>query len=265
MKQVAGPGNVAITTDFVGVQGSATPSTPSTCSPAASTRRAAGLQLKPGAPLRGEELKERLRKAFREGLPEVAFSFEAGDIISQVMSFGSPTPIEVDVQGPNQPANRAHAARVFAELGRLPELRDLQYAQPLDYPTLDVNIDRDRAGQYGLTMADVARSLVAATSSSRFIDPNYWRDPRSGNAFQIQVEIPQHKVASLEDLQNLPVMPEGAAEPSAHPLVGDVAQLKYGTAPGRGGSLQHAARGGNHGEHTRRAAGQRCSQGAGRH
>ena len=59
---------------------------------------------------------------------------------------------------------------------------------------------------FGLTMHDVARSLVAATSSSRFTDPNYWRDPNSGNAFQIQVEIPQHKMASTEDVQNLPVM-----------------------------------------------------------
>jgi multidrug efflux pump subunit AcrB len=232
VKQVAGPRNVAITTDFVGVQGSAYPINTIYLFTSGQHEAVLRVQLKPGSPLRGEELKERLRRAFHEGLPEVAFSFEAGDIISQVMSFGSPTPIEVDVQGPNQAANRVHAARIFSELGKLPELRDLQYAQPLDYPTVDVNIDRDRAGQYGLTMADVARSLVGATSSSRFIDPNYWRDPRSGNAFQIQVEIPQSKVASLEDLQNLPVIPEGASGPSAHPLVGDVSRLKYGTAPG---------------------------------
>ncbi len=134
VKQVAGPGNVAITTDFVGVQASSYPINTIYLFTSGQHEAVLRVQLKPGAPLRGEALKERLRNAFREKLPDVAISFEAGDIISQVMSFGSPTPIKVDVQGPNQPANRAHAARIFAELGKLPELRDLEYAQPLDYP-----------------------------------------------------------------------------------------------------------------------------------
>ncbi len=73
----------------------------------------------------------------------------------------------------------------------LASLRDLQYSQPLDYPTLDVKIDRDRARQFGLAASNVARSLVAATSSSRFIEPNFWRDPVSGNSYQVHIEIPQ--------------------------------------------------------------------------
>jgi multidrug efflux pump subunit AcrB len=158
-------------------------------------------------------------------MPETAVSFETGDIVSQVMSFGSPTPVEVAVQGPNLDVNRAHAERVRAELAKVPWLRDLQYAQPLDYPTLDVRVDRERAGQFGLTMASVARSLVAATSSSRFIEPNYWRDPASGNAFQVQVEIPQHKMASLRDVWDVPLRSDGT-------VLGEVATLKYGTAPG---------------------------------
>ena len=74
------------------------------------------------------------------------------------------------------------------------------------YPTLDINIDRERAGQFGLTMADVVDSVVPATSSSRFTDPNYWRDPNSGNAFQIQVELPQNQVQSVESVGNVPLM-----------------------------------------------------------
>ena len=180
--------------------------------------------LKPEATLRGEPLKERLRAVFAKELPQVQVSFEVGDIVSDVMSFGSPTPIEVAIQGPSLPTNRAHAEKVLAELKKLPFLRDLQFAQPLDYPTVDVQIDRERAGQYGLTMANVARSLVAATSSSRFVDPNYWRDPASGNAFQIQVEIPQHRMASISDLADLPVMQNREARPS----LGDVATIKPG-------------------------------------
>ena len=180
--------------------------------------------LKPEATLRGEPLRERLRAVFAKELPQMRMSFEAGDIVSDVMSFGSPTPIEVAVQGPALPANRAHAEKVLAELQKLSFLRDLQFAQPLDYPTIDVQIDRERAGQYGLTMSNVARSLVAATSSSRFVDPNYWRDPASGNAFQIQVEIPQHRMASIADLADLPVMQNREARPS----LGDVATIKPG-------------------------------------
>ena len=108
------------------------------------------------------------------------------------------------------------------------QLRDLQYAQPLDYPTIDVKVNRERAGQFGLTASGIATSMVEATSSSRFIEPNYWRDPASGNGFQIQVEIPQNRMKSIEDVAGLPVMSDG----SPRPLLADVAELKYGTAFG---------------------------------
>src|SRR4029077_5736700 len=98
------------------------------------------------------------------------------------------------------------AEKVRAELVKVDALRDLQYAQPLEYPSLQIQIDRDRAGQIWRTSCDVARSLVAATSSSRYTDLNFWRDPGSGNGFQIQVEIPQAKMASIEDVSYLPVM-----------------------------------------------------------
>ena len=97
-----------------------------------------------------------------------------------------------------------------------------------NYPTLDININRDRAGQFGLTMADVVRSVVPATSSSRFTQPNYWRDPNSGNAFQIQVQLPQNRMQSIEEIGELPVMQNGRSEPR----LTDVADLKPGTMPG---------------------------------
>lgn len=184
--------------------------------------------LKPTAKQTGAAFQESLRARFAKDLPQVKLSFEAGDIISQVMSFGSPTPIEVAVQGAPLPAVRAHAEKIRTELGRIPELRDIQFVQPVDYPTLEINIDRDRAGQFGLTMSQVARSLMPATSSSRFLDANYWRDPVSGNGFQIQVEIPQHKIASVPDLEELPIMQNG----QSRPLLGDVATFKQGTTMG---------------------------------
>ncbi|HZO52024.1 MAG TPA: efflux RND transporter permease subunit [Bryobacteraceae bacterium] len=228
VKRTVGSDNVEISTAFTGVQPSSYPVNLIqlwTSGPHESVMR---VQVKPAATLRGEDLREKLRAAFAREMPKHQFSFEAADLVSQVMSFGSPTPIEVAIQGPALPANRAHAAKVYAELAKIPALRDLQMAQPLDYPTLDITVDRDRAGQYGLTASSVAHSLVTATSSSRFTDANYWRDPGSGNAFQIQVEIPQHRIQSIEEVRDLPVMPGS----SDRPLLGDVASLKYGTTFG---------------------------------
>ncbi len=219
---------VAISSAFIGVQPASYPINTIFLWTSGPHEAVFQVALKPEATLRGEALRERLRAVFAKELPQVQMSFEAGDIVSDVMSFGSPTPVEVAIQGPALPANRAHAEKVMAELRKLPALRDLQFAQPLDYPTVDVQIDRERAGQYGLTMANVARSLVAATSSSRFVDPNYWRDPNSGNAFQIQVEIPQHRMASIADLADLPVMQNREARPT----LGDVATIKPGKTYG---------------------------------
>ena len=199
----------------------------------------------------GEELNERLRARFAKAIPDTTFSFEAGDIIGQVLSFGSPTPVEVAIQGPAMAANLEHAEKVRAELVKLKFLRDLETSQSFDYPTLEVAVDRDRAGQYGLTASNVTRSLVAATSSSRFVEPNFWRDPASGNAFQIQVEIPQNRMASVDDVRNLPVMPNGGTRP----LLGDVARCEAGENGGRDRSLQHAARGVVHGQRGGCAAG----------
>ncbi|PYR40758.1 MAG: acriflavin resistance protein, partial [Acidobacteria bacterium] len=231
IKNLVGPKNVEITTGFIGVQ---TPNYPiNTIYLFASGQHEAvvGVSLTPEAPAVTETLKEQLRDDLKKALPDVAISFEAADIISQVMSFGSPTPIEVAVQGPALAATRAFAEKIRAELVKIDALRDLQYAQPLDYPSLQIQINRDRAGQFGVSAADVGRSLATATSSSRYTDLNFWRDPGSGNGFQIQVEIPQAKMASLEDVTDLPVMARNTST-TGRPLLSDVATVDYGTTPG---------------------------------
>ena len=175
----------------------------------------------------GEALREKLRTSFAKDLPGVQVSFEAADIVTQVMSFGSPTPVEVAIQGASLADDYAFAQKVRDQLGKLDFLRGVQFAQAGDFPTLDINIDRERAGQFGLTMADVVRSVVPATSSSRFTQPNYWRDPNSGNAFQIQVELPQNRMQSLEDVGNVPV-----TQARSETRLSDIATLKPGTMPG---------------------------------
>ena len=224
IKQVVGAGNVDISTAFIGIQPSSYPINTIYLWTSGPHEAVIKVALKPTALVKGEELKERLRAGIAKALPDSTLSFEAADIVGQVMSFGSPTTIEVAIQGPAMPANREHAAKVFQELAKIPSLRDLQQAQPLDYPAIDVKVDRERAGQFDLTTSRVARSLLAATSSSRFVDPNFWRDPASGNGFQIQVEVPQHRMQSLDDMRDIPVMANGAARP----LLRDVAELKMG-------------------------------------
>jgi multidrug efflux pump subunit AcrB len=187
------------------------------------------VQLIDGSGVDTEALKERLRTVFTERLPDASFSFEPSDIVSQVMSLGSPTPIEVAVSGPNLAANREFATRVRDRLQRVPALRDVRFGQSLDYPTLDVDVSRERAGLMGVEMSEVSRSLVAATSSSRFVVPNYWADPNSGVAYQIQVQIPQAAMSSVEELENIPV----AYNDQGPVLLRSVASVTEGTAPGQ--------------------------------
>jgi len=173
-------------------------------------------------------LQEVLRDRIGEIAPGAVVSFEAADLVNQVMSFGSPTPIEVAVAGTDLTASREYAEKLRVQMTKIPALRDLQFGQALDYPVLRVQIDRERAGQLGVTVNQVGRSLVAATSSSRFVTPNYWADPNSGIAYQVQVEIPQHEMSSVEDVLNVPVMQNGALRP----LLGDVATVSQQTAMG---------------------------------
>ena len=162
------------------------------------------IQLKSGVP-RVEELKEKLREVFARELPELRVSFEPSDIVSRVMSFGSSTPIEVAVNGPDLAVSREYAEKIYAKLKTIAALRDVHFAQSLDFPTVNVELNRERAGLLGVKTSDVTRSLVAATTSSRFTLPNYWADPKTGVSYNLQVQIPQAKTASIEDLKNVPV------------------------------------------------------------
>jgi multidrug efflux pump subunit AcrB len=227
IKSEAGPDNIAITSDFVGIIPSSYPVDLIHLFTSGPQEAVIQIALKAGAP-GGEGLRERLRTGLAKALPGTSVSFEAGDIVSQVMGFGSPTPIEVAVMGTNLQDDYAYGQKIQAQMAKLSFLRDLQFAQSVNYPTLDINIDRERAGQFGLTMADVTRSVVPATSSSRFTQPNYWRDPASGNAFQIQVELPQNGLQTNDAINAIPVMQSGRGDTR----LSDVATLKNGTMPG---------------------------------
>ncbi|MEK7831456.1 MAG: efflux RND transporter permease subunit, partial [Acidobacteriota bacterium] len=221
--------NVDISLGYVGTQPASFPINTIHLWMSGSHEAVITIALKPGSGIRTGELKERLRKKLPEVIPGALLSFEAGDVVTKVMNFGSATPVEVAVSGPNLQANRGFADKLLAEMKKITALRDLQFDQALDAPSVDIKVDRKRASQLGVTMEQVGRSLVAATSSSRFTQPTYWRDPASGTAYQVQVEIPQARMSSIEDVQSVPVNAAGGARA----LAGDVAEISYGTTVGQ--------------------------------
>src|SRR6201993_1074243 len=205
IKREVGQENVEISLGFVGTQPPNYPINTIYLWSSGSEEAVLQVQLKRGTQIGIEDLQERLRQKLHQELPDVRFSFEPSDIVSRVMSFGAPTPIEVAVSGPNLADSRQYADKLRTKLAQVPTLRDLAFEQELDYPTVKVTVDRERAGVLGVTTDDVAKSVVAGTSSSRYTSANYWPDPKSGIGYQVQVEIPEHQMNSLEAVKNLPI------------------------------------------------------------
>ena len=227
IKKAAGPQNVAVTLGYVGVQPSSYPINTIFLWTGGSHEGVLQIALNPRGGVRLGDLEERLRQRFHERFPDAAFSFEPGDIVGRIMNFGAPTPVEVAVAGPDFAATRTYATALKSQLAAIPALRDLEIEQALDYPAVQIDVDRQRAAQLGVTMDEIGRSFAAATSSSRFVAPNYWADPRTGIAFQVQVQVPQPRMSSLEDLRTVPV-----GEGDGRALLGDVARIDNTTVTG---------------------------------
>ncbi len=205
VRREVGPQNVALTLGFVGVQNAAYPITTIYLWTSGPEEAVMQVQLNPKAGIRVADLEELLRQKLSQELPGVRYSFEPSDIVSRVMSFGAPTPIEVAVSGPDFTKTRPFAQRLQKALGAVSSLRDLQFEQELDYPAVKVDIDRQLAGMLGVTANQVGQSLTEATSSSRFTVPNFWADPKSGVGYQVQVEVPPLRMNSLEEVKNIPI------------------------------------------------------------
>jgi multidrug efflux pump subunit AcrB len=183
--------------------------------------------LKQGSGVRIEDQKARLRDRLDAGLkewltaryrddglppeeaaarlPGLRLSFEPGDLVSEVMSFGSPTVVEVQVSSPKMADNLAFAAKVRERLAEIPALRDVYLHPAQDYPTVDISIDRAKAATMGVTTRAVGLALVPATASSRYMNPIYWRDPASGQAYIVQVQVPPPAMSSVTEIGIVPV------------------------------------------------------------
>lgn len=175
-----------------------------------------------------EELKENIRKRINQKYPEIAYNFEPMELTEKIIGQGAMTPIEVKVGANQLKTAFDHASKIEQNLLQVPYLRDVRIAEAIAYPTLEINIDRNLAGQFGLTVQDITRSLVTATSSTQFTDKNLWLDPKSGLVFQTQVQIPEGIMQSEEQLRALPIK-----KGSARPILEDVATIKRVTTPGQ--------------------------------
>jgi multidrug efflux pump subunit AcrB len=221
------------------------------------------VRLQPTAGVRVEAFKGRLREVLNaelqtwlkskwaeENVPpaeqekraaDLRLSFEPGDLVNEVMSFGSPTPVEVQVSGNAMAETLKHAEAVFAQLKALPHLKDVQFVQAQRYPTVDIKIDRERAATAHLTARQISHALIPATASSRYMFPMYWRDPKSGQGYIVQVQIPPPQMNSLEELKQVPVHANGhssgnvtsagAVFGGAGMLLRDVAEVTATTTP----------------------------------
>ncbi|MGX7687914.1 efflux RND transporter permease subunit [Flectobacillus roseus] len=174
-----------------------------------------------------DNLKDEIRKKVREQLSGVNVSFEPIDLTDKIMSQGSLTPIEVRIGGKDLKDGQKYANQLIAVLKKIPYLRDIRINQPLNYPSFDIKIDRVRLAQFGLTADMVSKSVVAATSSSRFTAKNFWLDEKKGYAYQVQVALPEYEMSSVQDMENIPLI-----SGQLRPTLGDVATITPTTIPG---------------------------------
>ncbi len=157
------------------------------------------------------------------------YGFQPGDIVTQVMSFGSATPISVRVVGTDLKMVRGHAEKIATEMRKISTLRDIQFEQQLDYPSVEVVIDREKAGLSGATVEDISHALVMATASTRFQQLNYWVDVSTGFDYLVQLQVPPLRMDKPEDIETLPLE---TVNPLVNLMVRDVATVKRGVRPG---------------------------------
>ncbi|HUN76071.1 MAG TPA: efflux RND transporter permease subunit [Steroidobacteraceae bacterium] len=167
----------------------------------------------------------RLRERLPQEFPGTSFAFLPADIVSQILNFGAPAPIDVQIVGPS-PRNPEIADRLLASLRHVPGLADVRIQQLFNWPELRVTTDRTRAEELGLTQADIANDLLLTLSGSSQIAPAFWLNPQNGISYPLVAQAPQYRMTSLQDLENVPL---NTAQ--ANQILGGVAIITRGFGP----------------------------------
>ena len=224
---LVGHDNIEITSAMVGMHGGQFSTNPIYLFMAGPQEGVLQVSLKEDFTVKMDDLKERFRQRLAADVPEVKLSFEPIELTDKILSQGSPTPIEVQISGKNKKLNEEYADKVVARLQQISYLRDVQIGQAIHYPALEINIDRVRSAQLGTNAATIGRSLIAATSSSRFTEKNVWLDHKTNLSYFVQVEVPENKISSIHDIGETPVQPN-----APRPLLSDVASIKVDSVYG---------------------------------
>jgi len=227
LESLVGKENIEVTSAMVGQHPGAFSTSPIYLFMAGTQEAVLQVNLAEGYKVNLDELKERFRAGMKKAEPGVLLSFEPIELTDKILSQGSPTPIEVAVSGKDKKQNIVFASKVLDKLNKIPYLRDVQIGQSYKYPTIDIKIDRVRAAELGVTVNDISRSLTASTSSSRFTEKNLWLDNKINLSYNVQVEIPEYQMASLNDMRNIPVLAD-----KPRPVLSDVADIKPGLTNG---------------------------------
>ncbi len=170
-----------------------------------------------------------LRQVLADKYPGVTFYFLPTDMVSQILNFGLPAPLDIQIVGNNIAANHAFAEKMMAQVQQIPGTVDVRIQQPFNEPDLTVNVDRSKAQQVGYQQRDVAESLLTALSGSFQTAPNFWLNWHNGVSYNIAVQEPQYTMDTLQDLENIPVANSSSAQPQ---ILANVASLQRGAEAG---------------------------------
>ena len=175
---------------------------------------------------------DKIRRMLADDYPGVVGYFQAADIISQVLNFGLPAMIDVQISGNDLNSDYAYAAQLRDKLKRIPGIVDIRVAEPLDYPTLKVNVDRTKALEVGVTEQQATSSALATLYGASLLQPNFWLDPKNGVQYNVIPQSPYHLMDSVDAIENIPLTqgqinnPSGSAQ-----LMSNVASVQHGVDP----------------------------------
>ena len=219
MRKVIPPSELAVITDNIGVPYSSLNTAYSNSAPIGTMDADIMVTLKPGHRPTDEFVHE-LRRTLPREFSGVTFYFLPGDIISQILNFGLPAPLDIQVSGPNLEANHAFASKLMRQIGIVPGVVDLRIHQLFDQPKIEVDVDRTKALQSGFTQYNVASNLLVSLSGSFQTAPSFYLDPRNGVSYNVIAQTPQHQLTSFGDLNNIPLTSPSASRPE---ILGNVA------------------------------------------
>ena len=172
---------------------------------------------------------KQLRTLLPQKFPGTTFSFLPADIVSQILNFGLPAPIDVQVIGNDQKSNYVYATDLLKRIRMVPGIADARIQQVFNYPQINVEVDRTLAGEVGLTQRDIANSLLVTLSGSAQVHPNFWLNPANGVSYPIVAQMPQYRIDTMSDLVNVPI---NSTETRAPQYLGGLAQITPGPSPG---------------------------------